>query len=575
MKKSSSTTPNARDQFLFKLDDRGVFISALNDRADISGHSEDDFMGKSLKIFIHKDDQNIFLQFLENARKEAVLLNLSLRIITSKGNVMYARIYGRYDTSEGVYYCSLKDRSPEKDKELETFITSHSTQQLEEALKHAERTLRTTQSEKEALMMELELLENDFRHSEEEKKRIQANITSTIKALSHTMRTYLNGIAGMSSLLEKALLSQKHKSYLEVIHDDCDKLLRLANDLFCFSAAESGELQAEGLAFSIENAITSVMHSFSTPYLQEKPIEISHRFEQGVPEYIIADPKILHKVLSKLLDNAIKHTPRGSVSLIISLQERGKKYSKLAFIVEDTGLGMPPELAADVFDPFSYLSRAKAMSGKGTGMSLAVCKKLVQYMGGDINLKSAPGQGTTVTFSLKTPAYLPECTIGNHAFELLKRPLDGQTLKILLVDDDPINGMISQSILDNLGLKVELVSSGEEAIERYQKEHYDIILMDIVMPEMDGLESTKRIRALAQDITTPYIIAMTANAYESDYKRAMAAGLNDYICKPLTAKMVFYALKGYIRNREETGSSDNQPHREKATHPGSIEYPND
>jgi PAS domain S-box-containing protein len=362
--------------------------------------------------------------------------------------------------------------------------------------------------------------------------------------MSHEIRTPLNGIVGMAEILSQTALGKKQEEYLHSLLKSAHHLMGLIEDVFEFSAIETGKYKPDMGEFNLPELLKKVTENFQKE-AKEKGIEFDIKVSPELPEYFLGDRRALHIILRNLLSNAIKFTSEGKVELRVSPEKSGlNDLMTLRFEVEDTGIGIKNIHLDKIFDSFSQADASTTKIYQGTGLGLAISERLVKLMDGNIGVQSRENQGSLFWFviPLKVPRQEEEKIDEDEITELLKE------FRILLVEDNLINQKISKITLEKSGCKPEVAANGKEAVEKYKQHPYDLVLMDIQMPIMDGLEATRRIREFEtrQGDRHAFIIALTANATEADRKRAIASGMDGFIAKPFDPKELFKILYGFI-----------------------------
>lgn len=350
--------------------------------------------------------------------------------------------------------------------------------------------------------------------------------------ISHEIRTPMNGILGLTDLMLYSEVSALQGEYLQMIKSSSNALLDIINEILDFSRIESGAFILNPSFFSI----SSLLHDTCLPLqlrAQQKQLTFRWELAAEVPDLLFGDAGRLRQIMLNLIGNAIKFTEQGEVLVSVSLQSTAPAGQvNLLFTVRDTGIGIPLEKQASIFQPFQQADSSITRSYGGTGLGLTISSRLVGMMGGQLQLESESGQGSLFYFSLlltTAKQTLPTTQSVSNAISPANT-----ALKILLADDNAVNRLLARRLLNKAGHEVILAENGREALEAWEAEQPDVILMDVQMPVMDGLEATQLIRSLEQDKQfnpTP-IIALTANALERDRQQCLAAGMDDFLSKP-------------------------------------------
>ena len=363
--------------------------------------------------------------------------------------------------------------------------------------------------------------------------------TEFLAAMSHEIRTPLSGVIGYAELLVSSELNADQRRYVERIESAGSALLAVVNEILHFSRIEAGTIELEHRAFSLR-ALVDNTASIVRSVANKKMIPIRVEMDPALPEVLVGDEARLRQVLLNLLNNAIKFTPKGHVTL--SIQCRGSSHSgeNLCFAVTDTGIGIATDKHADLFDQFSQVHRAN--KNGGTGLGLAISKRLVELMGGTIGVKSKEGQGSTFWVEVTLPK--AEATALHELNHMVLKAT--RSARILVADDLDMNQEIATAMLNVAGHKVRVVADGAEAVEAVQKGDYDLVLMDIQMPTMDGVAATKRIRELQPPACDVPIIAMTANVLPQQVRVFREVGMNDHIGKPFTREELLSKIDPYL-----------------------------
>ena len=354
--------------------------------------------------------------------------------------------------------------------------------------------------------------------------------------ISHEIRTPMNGVIGMADLLARTPLSLEQRAHLKTIQVSGRSLLTLLNDILDFSRLDSEKLTVEHRPFAVGSVVEECLEIMA-PLAAGKNITLSSSIAEGTTPALSGDQHRTRQVLLNLLSNAIKFTPKGRVGVAVISRPLDDGRVEVRFSVTDTGHGIASDDVGRLFVAFQQLDGSSSRQHGGTGLGLAISKRLTELMGGTITVDSAPGRGSTFHFTIAGEPSAPPQTS-----ESTVPPLSagGSSLRILLAEDEAINRIVVLDMLEQLGHTTDCVSSGIEALEALDRKTYDVVLMDVQMPGLDGLEVTRRIRAGKG--SQPHIIALTAHALSGDRERCLAAGMNDYLSKPVRMRDLHDAL---------------------------------
>ncbi|GAB7023168.1 ATP-binding protein [Salidesulfovibrio brasiliensis] len=495
---------------------RGEIVETINQRgAETFGYTPEEVEGANWAELIEPSDGHEILVRETTKSLSVTGEYLTERLLTGKGNHaswcrMYAKAVDMRDLSKGVIW-AWDD------------ITD---------IKTAEDELRATREQ-----------------------ALNANRAKTefLAAMSHEIRTPMNAIVGMTEITLQTELAEDQRDYLLTVKESADHLLQIINDILDLSKIEAKKLELDNVDFDLPRHMTTTIKALEVQAAQ-KGLDLTLDINENVPVCVKGDPVCLRQVIVNLVGNAIKFTHNGHVAVRVfpgetQLDDEGCKRHELRFEVEDSGIGIPPEFMDSIFQSFSQNTRAYG----GTGLGLSICREIIKLMGGSISVESEAGRGSTFRFTvymqpgltcpgIKTTAPLPAAS-------------DGKALHILLAEDNPVNVMVTALRLEEMGHTHDVAQNGEEVLEMLRSTSYDMILMDVEMPVMDGLSATRSIRAATPEmgILDPEIpiIAMTAHALKEFRDKCLEAGMNAYVSKPVD----FEELMGIMnRLRKDTAT---------------------
>lgn len=402
---------------------------------------------------------------------------------------------------------------------------------------------------------EMEKQEEIIKSKEEAAVANAANIAKSqfLANMSHEIRTPMNGFLGMIQIIEMTELTKKQREYMEIVRTSSDALLKIINDILDYTKIEVGKMKLEKIVFHLRKVINDVASLFKLSAVG-KGVILEVSIGSDVPENFIGDPFRLRQIISNLIGNAVKFTNEGRIDVFIRMAEvRNSAEVKLEFVVKDTGVGIPDDKRNILFKSFSQADDSNTRKYSGTGLGLAISKSLVELMEGEIWVESREGKGSSFYFT----CMLEMVDMEKDAVELgTQAQGEGQKkneLRILLAEDDVVSQMVLEDLSGRKAWQIILSNNGQEAVQAYQKQKFDVIIMDCQMPVLDGYQATRAIRQLEnlRGTYTP-IIAMTAYALTGDREKCIEVGMDDYLTKPINAREFYIAVERWAKRINQT-----------------------
>jgi len=520
---------NYSQAFICTHDLHGRLLTVNPAVCELLGYDEEELKGRMLSDFLPKSDAKKFLtDYLVKVLHEG----------SAKG---VFRVLGRNNKKSYLLYKNFKV----EEENSEPYVIGFS-QDITDRIK----------TEKELLVTK-KITED----ANKAKETFLAN-------MSHEIRTPMTGILGIANLLSKTELNDQQKKFTKLISESANNLLTIVNDVLDIEKITAGKLDLEFIPFKIEDKVFTTLQSFQ---FKAEDKNINLLLNSSLPDdlVVVGDPYRLGQILNNLLSNALKFTSDGAITLNIDYRQNENKSIVVEIQVQDTGIGIRPEKLSDIFRPFMQGSSDTTRKFGGTGLGLTICKNLVEMQGGRITVDSKVDVGTSFSFFIPYEKGTDQMLVEDNRDNLNYKDLE--SIKILVAEDVDLNKFLVRHILEAWGCEVTMVNNGREAVEKVKRYHYDLILMDIQMPEMDGITATKIIRNLntdnraehttqltkktkslnLKDKSTIPIIAITANALKGDGQRYISYGMNGYITKPYTEEKLFHAINQVIKTSDK------------------------
>ena len=530
-----------KDYAIVSLNREGIIENWNEGAKKIKGYQSEEIIGKFFGVFyLEEDCKNRFPErLLEEAVKKGKATHEGYRI-RKDGTVFFANVVitALHDQQGNVTGFSkiTRDLTAQKRKDDEL---KNAYDQLKKQNDELWKMNRDLQKQKQA-KDDAELKKRIAEQAVKSKQQFLAN-------MSHEIRTPMNSIIGFTNVMLKSDLSPEQKDHINAIKMSGEALLVIINDILDLAKVDSGRMVFEKIPFNLKNSISGTIHLMDGK-VKEKNLELVREYDLSVPEMVVGDPVRLRQITLNLLSNAVKFTEEGKITTRITVVKQTEKKVSIEFAVIDTGIGIPQDKQDHIFDSFEQASCNTSRIYGGTGLGLAIAKKFVELQGGTIKVKSKVGKGSTFSFVLDFEKTKQEVDPESMEMKPIHKNLRNNSLKkvkILVVEDVFLNQLLVKIMLTDFGFDFEIVENGRIAIEKLKENHYDIILMDLQMPEMNGFEATNRIRQELR-LQVP-IIALTADVTTTDLDKSQAAGMDDYIPKPIDDRLLYRKIMKHLR----------------------------
>ncbi len=489
----------------FVVNAEGLVQTANRHGAAMIEADQDRLSQKPFVIYLHRDYHATFFQHVHTVFRQGNPQSAEMRIVTRSGR----QLWGRFE--------SVLNRWADGSEECLMTVTN---------------------------ITDRKKAEDDLIVAKEEAISADRAKGTFLANMSHEIRTPMNGILGMAELALATELTEEQRSYLEALFESGKSLLTIIDDVLDLSRIEADKLPLEHTPFQVKGLCASVEALFR-PLVKEKGLKLFVDVDPQLPNYLVGDENRIRQILVNLIGNAVKFTDRGHIALRAAAKPVSDQTLDVTFEIADTGIGISAEERQKIFESFTQGNSAYTKEFRGTGLGLTISRQLAKLLGGQVYFDSSPGAGSHFFFSLP----LPIADITTETLEAESAGAAGETrdpeegtikARILVAEDNAINVLVLRTILEKAGADVTCVSNGRDALDALRADSYDLVLMDISMPQMDGIEATKRIRGGTVggvDASVP-VVAITAHAMKGDREAFMAAGMNDYIGKPFTRSAV-------------------------------------
>jgi len=499
-------------------------------------------------------------EILQKGKMEYIVTQGSYcsRVVKEKTPVSYEVL--NYD-KKGRGYWTITTLTPvlNKDEEVEHIIAIDSDitirRQMEEELMQANKIAEHSLRKGNKALTELMVAKKQLEESMKVKEQFLAN-------MSHEIRTPMNAIIGFTNLLLKTPIDGDQNQYVNAIKTSGENLLVIINDILDFSKIQSGKINLEQIELNFSSLLPPIEEVMKRK-AGEKNIRFLTTIDERIPDQVLGDPVRLNQILLNLIGNAIKFTDKGEVKVELKLIGEKKDAVQVLFSVIDTGIGIESSKLSSIFEGFTQATNETTRKYGGTGLGLSIVKQLVELQGGRVNVNSKPGNGSTFSFELEFKRSNKKLIPENESVDDDNHPdplFEG--LRILLVEDNMLNQVLAKKVLTDWKWNVDIAENGVAALQKIREHDFDLVLMDIQLPEMDGYEATRQIRKNTEEPKTNIpIIAMTAHAINGEAEKCLKAGMNDYVSKPFDPRDLYHKVVNVIRQTTEKKTINKQPEK--------------
>ncbi len=517
------------------------------------------------KISLEKKYDNKFQNFLESLPDAIILVNQDGNIQSVNTQVETLFGYNRNEIIGNPISLLMPSRFKESHhNHIQYYFANPKVRKMGEGMqlfaKHKDQTefpveisLSTIDSEESLIVCASIRDVSNQKETERKLKEAIVKAESAVKSkqqflanMSHEIRTPMNSIIGFTKVILKTDLTAKQKEYVNAIKMSGDTLIVLINDILDLAKVDSGKMVFEKKTFKLAMSITALLHLFETK-IQEKNLELVVKYDQNIPEVLIGDAIRLHQIILNLVSNAVKFTSKGKIAVSIRKLTEDIENITLEFSISDTGIGIEADKIDQIFENFQQAHSQTCRIFGGTGLGLAIVKQLVEAQGGSVHVESELGKGSTFSFVLPFKKTNRTSIVVDDIVEFIDNPT--KNIKVLIVEDVELNQLLMKTILDDFGFEYDIAENGKIAIENLKEYHYDIVLMDLQMPVMNGFDTTNYIRNTLKS-SIP-IIALSADVTSTNVEKCLAAGMNDYIAKPIDDNVLYRKILTIIKKPEQ------------------------